>query len=173
MNYISTKLLEKTGGAIQSIARSMHFVLSVIKMTLDSRAQRHGSLGEQCPGCGTHLGPRRRTLSGAETGKRKRGKWLKVHLQCKSRKNTKRRQIQDRSGSTASWDLSPRLPVSSRVLSAEEPTPAPPAHLLLLSPRGHTPIPSPHHLHLPGPLKALAPLILFLLLSFGTNILDI
>ena len=93
MNYISTKLFEKTGGTIQSVARSLHFVLSVIKMTLGSCAQRRGSLGEQCPGCGSHLGTRRWTLSGVETGKRKRGKWLKVHLQCKSRKSTKRRQI--------------------------------------------------------------------------------
>lgn len=173
MNYISTKLFKKTGGTIQSVVRSLHFVLSVIKMTLDSCAQRRGSLGEQYPSCGSHLGTRRWTLSGVETGKRKRGKWLKVHLQCKSRKSTKRRQIQNGSVSTAYCDLSPRLPVSSRVLRAEEPMPAPPAHLLLPSPRGHAPLPCPCHLHFLGQLKALAPLVLFHLLSFCTNILDI
>ena len=85
----------------------------------------------------------------------------------------KKEEERYRSGSIASCDLSPGLPVSSRVLRAEGSMPAPPAHLLILSPRGHTPLPSPHHLHLLGQLKALASPVLFRLLSFCTNNLDV
>lgn len=116
--------------------------------------------GEQCPGCGTHLGPRRRTLSGVETEREKEAKWLKVHLQCKSRKIQKEDRYRTEVGLQPPGIEAYGLPVSSRVLSAEGANACPPVTPPSQSQGTHSD-PSPHHLHLPGLLKALAPLILF------------
>lgn len=144
------KLLEKQVEPYRAYFEEYAFCVKYDKDDFGQPSKRHGSLGEQCPGCGTHWVPGGPCLG---RGGRKRGKWLKVHLQWNQGKIQKT-DTGDQSGSTASWDLSPRLPVSwSHSARGAKRLPLT-LCLLLLSPRGHTPIPSPHHLHLPGPAQS-------------------